>query len=415
MIVFNEGTPGSGKSYDAMLSHILPALAAGRHVYARINGLDYARIAEHLKLPPERVSELLHDVHPDQVRELPKVVVNDALVVIDEAHEFFKSGRQQLDPELEDFFAKHRHKGLDIVLMSQFYRRVHMAVRARIERKAVFSKLQAIGKPNMYVVRHYQTIEPDKYEKLDAQTKSYDPAIFPLYKTAEEQTKNLEVYTGGAVTIWRKLGRYALVMIPLGIWAIWYVVGFFSGSHEIVHAGPSAQSSGPQQKAPQATGTLSTNAKPPKYETDGMPPEVAYVFELANQARPRLAALAIVEGKPQPWGIVEFRESQQHVMERLSLGQLRGMGVEVALTSYGVRISYKKQALVVTPWPVDMPGTVSQEPQDRMLQAPTDSPRPRRPSVSEPSGVGVKPSTTSDQSPMRQSYDPAVFLPRAGK
>ncbi|RWA38908.1 hypothetical protein C5H14_11335 [Xylella fastidiosa] len=43
MLVFNEGVPRSGKSYDAVKHHILPALREGRRVYARLNGLRDVR------------------------------------------------------------------------------------------------------------------------------------------------------------------------------------------------------------------------------------------------------------------------------------------------------------------------------------------------------------------------------------
>lgn len=45
MLIFHEGLPRSGKSYEAMVRHIIPALQKGRHVWAYIEGLNHARIA----------------------------------------------------------------------------------------------------------------------------------------------------------------------------------------------------------------------------------------------------------------------------------------------------------------------------------------------------------------------------------
>ena len=59
MLIFNEGVPGAGKSYDAVAEHIVPALKKGRRVYARLNGLDDAALAAFCELPIERVQELL--------------------------------------------------------------------------------------------------------------------------------------------------------------------------------------------------------------------------------------------------------------------------------------------------------------------------------------------------------------------
>ena len=43
MLVFNEGVPRAGKSYDAVKNHILPTLKKGRRVFARLNGLHHER------------------------------------------------------------------------------------------------------------------------------------------------------------------------------------------------------------------------------------------------------------------------------------------------------------------------------------------------------------------------------------
>ncbi|WP_244126608.1 zonular occludens toxin domain-containing protein, partial [Xylella fastidiosa] len=67
MLVFNEGVPRSGKSYDAVKHHILPALREGRRVYARLNGLRYELIAQYLEMSEARIRELLFVVNTDDV------------------------------------------------------------------------------------------------------------------------------------------------------------------------------------------------------------------------------------------------------------------------------------------------------------------------------------------------------------
>lgn len=59
MIFGHEGLPRSGKSYEAVLHHILPALRAKRHVYVRLNGVGESldKIAAHLGMPEEEVRD----------------------------------------------------------------------------------------------------------------------------------------------------------------------------------------------------------------------------------------------------------------------------------------------------------------------------------------------------------------------
>ncbi|KAB1128555.1 zonular occludens toxin, partial [Escherichia coli] len=62
MFVFHEGLPRSGKSYEAMVKRIIPALLKGRKVYARLNGINHEKVAEASGLSVERVRELLFEI-----------------------------------------------------------------------------------------------------------------------------------------------------------------------------------------------------------------------------------------------------------------------------------------------------------------------------------------------------------------
>lgn len=356
MLVFNEGVPGAGKTYDAVVTHILPALKKRRKVFARLNGLNHERIAAHLPMPVEDVQNLLVCVAPEQVKDLPTLAEHDALIVIDEAHTFYVADRNAMDRVQEAFFAEHRHKGQDIVIISQWYRRLHSALRARVERKAVFQKLTAVGAKNSYRVTHYQSTAPDRFEQVGGETKKYDKAIFPLYHGIAPGTKNAEVYDGGAKTIWAKIAGYAIWIVPaagLGLYMLMRFFGPNSGlvKHNQAHASTPAQVSAipaPVQAAPIAAQVTKRKA----VDTHDMPEEVAYVFDTSERARPRLAAIASGEGGTS-WGLIEWRQDQNSVIERMSLAQLRDMGMVAEVHAYGVKLLYKGHAFVVTAWPLD--------------------------------------------------------------
>lgn len=392
MLVFNEGVPRSGKSYDAIKEHVLPALKRGRKVFARINGLDdaerRAKIAEYVGISGERLDELLIFVPTAKVKRLFIATkdhnvedgewkiddeLKDALFVIDEVHEFYVASREPIHPAIEQFFALCGQNGMDGVLMSQWYRRLHSAVRARLERKNVFQKLTAVGLQSRYQVTRYHAVAPDRYEKVGGETHAYDPAIFPLYKGYADGAQNTAVYTGGGKTVWRKIGMLALVVVPAAAVALWVFTGFFGGRGKLTKdaptntrlgAAPAVVSQQPGASVPppasdhaaQVKSAASPNSLHPSYDTKGMPPEVSYVFDMSAQARPRLAAMAHVEGG-KDWAVIEWREDQGHVLERLSLDQVRELGMLVEVHGYGLKLRYGKEAIVVTAWPVDMPGT----------------------------------------------------------
>lgn len=365
MIVFNEGIPGAGKSYDSVVNHILPALARGRHVFARLNGLKFDGIAAHLGVSVDRIRELLHVIDNEEVTELPSMVCKDALVVIDECHEWFVASRQPIAEHHERFFAMHRHLGLDIVLISQHYKRVHSAVRARVERKVLFKKMAFLGMASRYEAVAYQSVAPDQYEKLGSRIGTYDPAIFKLYASVQPGTENLELYQQKTASVWRR--PFVWAGVPLAaialVWGVSALLGFFSPKArsepapkpaETARTSPGGRGAvGPQaMPAPTATG-LPGPLTPPK---PAEPPNVQYVLDLLAVARPRLAAVAMVDGGV-PHCQIEFRaEGGGSVNDALTCDDLRALGWFVGVDAGGrfATIVKGEHKWIATSWPVSL-------------------------------------------------------------
>lgn len=405
MIVFNEGLPGAGKSYDAVARHIVPAIKAGRHVYARLNGLSFEAIADHLKMPVESVRAILHLVEPGDVHGLADVVVQDSLIVIDECHEFYVASRQPLPDDQERFFAMHRHAGLDLILISQFYKRIHGAVRARIERKNLFRKLTALGMNKRYVVSFMAAVAPDRYEKTGSETRKYDPAIFALYQSVAPGTANLDVYEGGGKNVLAGKVKWVTVgMIVAVAFGGWYLLQFFSGGVALAPA-MKAQKSTPATLEPfqrsASVGASAVSAKPAA--TVKLEPEAQYVLDLVSQARPRVAGWIEAEGKGRR-GLVEWVASGGQVLERMTFDQLRALGWVVNFREYGVLLKHGAERVIITAWPRDFGGQYTEQDRRRM-----DDAYARAPSVSEPTErkrmpassieLGVGPQTLPMQMP----------------
>ena len=375
MLVFNEGLPRSGKSYDAVLDHILVALRAGRRVFARINGLNVDAIAQYLSMEPGRVAELLTLVSSPDVRKLFCAYrdsqgewaiaseLKDALFVVDECHEFYVADRAPINPAVENFFALCGQNGMDGVLMSQWYKRLHSSLRARIERKNVFQKLTAVGMQKKYTVRRFHALGPDRFELIGTETKSYDPAIFPLYKGYADGADNTAVYTAGGKTVWAKLRIYALFVFPLVAAGVWSFHSFFGSRSSLVPRATQAQPA-PTVGPLSAASVQQTFHQPPgpapldrgmirNIDTKGMPSGVAYVFDLGDHARARLAG--IVQGYGLPRGVIEWVQDGGKVLDRLSFDQVRDLGVAIEVHKFGVRLVYQKHDLIVTSWPLDVP------------------------------------------------------------
>lgn len=374
MLIFNEGVPGAGKTYDSVVEHVIPALRKGRKVFARINGLNVEELAKHsgrtvdevkallVHLPSEKVATtLVAERNEDGEFVIPDEFRN-ALIVVDEAHEFYVASREALPKEQEQFFAIQRHYGLDILLLTQWYKRLHAALRARIERKNVFQKLTAVGFENKYRVTFWATIAPDKYEKIGGETRTYKPEYFAAYKGVADGSVQTEVYEGGSRTVWKSMivpGIVVAVMVVAAVWVLW---GFFSGRTELVPGqAAEAPASGPvsapveqgvvyqQPSAPMAPQGQPEAPAPKPDPIDKMTPEQAYIWRLAKSARVRVSAV-IGEGAD-AWGVVEFRKENQPPQEVLSTRQLQEMGVEVEHREFGFLLRANGEVIVATQWP----------------------------------------------------------------
>ena len=387
MLVFNEGVPRAGKSYDAVKSHILPALKKGRRVYARLNGLDFPKIAAYLKLPEERVRELLTHVNSGDVANTfvatqdPETrawgipdALKDSLVVIDEIHEFYTAGRGALPPAQEQFFALIGQNGGDVVIMTQSIKRLHAAIRARIERKNVFQKLTAVGKKAQYRVTYWVTTAPDKYEQVGGETKDYDPEIFPLYAGYAVGAENVEVYDGGGTNVWLqmlpRLIVFGILAIVGGGFLVWFFLG--GGASGLVDEDKQtiggAKPTGVYQVAQPSTGqggvwqpeTAAPAGPAPEPEWQrkqrereaelaAMTPGQRYVVDLATKGRVRLAARAQTAGRELI--VVEWLDTSGVALERLTGAALESLGIELTYTAAGVILVAGTDAIVATGWP----------------------------------------------------------------
>lgn len=186
-IIAHEGQPGSGKSYEAVVHGVIPALISKRKVFSNVEGFNAEKIAEVAELDVSLVEELLHHVPDEKVPEIYDHVEDNSLVVIDEIQDFFPSGRQKLSDGMTKFVTRHRHRGIDILIMGQSMADVHNLWRRRIERKLQFTKQDAIGRPDKYLWASFRgrpTAKGDiKYEKITGGSRKYEEKYFGTYSS----------------------------------------------------------------------------------------------------------------------------------------------------------------------------------------------------------------------------------------
>ena len=189
MIIGFTGTPGSGKTYEAV-EKILHNLMKGKVIYTNIDGMFDPECQEMIKsvcnLSDLALTIQLRQLEPDQIADFWMHIEPRCLVVLDEIHKWF-SNRDWNDPKNKQFgywASTHRHYGYDVVLITQNIERVDAAVRSLLEWNYVYRKVNFLGSAvqRFYLCYSYGG-DDTSGRPLATNKRRYKPAIFRCYKS----------------------------------------------------------------------------------------------------------------------------------------------------------------------------------------------------------------------------------------
>lgn len=212
MIVFFVGTPGSGKSYEAV-KKICDNIRMGRTVCTNIDGMELPKHQEYMKalldmddftfskrfifLSKEDVRQFWKKRTVSKTQYLPGggeetskteefICPPGSLIVIDEVHKHFnaRSWQSASNCEMADWASTHRHDGYDLVLITQDIEKVEKQVRSLTEWSYYFRKVNFLGGAvqKKYLCYSYSGDE-HRGTPLSKNVRTYDKRYFPCYKS----------------------------------------------------------------------------------------------------------------------------------------------------------------------------------------------------------------------------------------
>lgn len=417
MLIFHEGLPGSGKSYEAVVKHIIPALASGREVYAFVEGLDCQKLAAVIGTTEEVIRSLLHYVERDSVRTIDKVVSDNSFVVIDELQNFWssKGDNCSISQDIINFVSEHRHRGLDILAMGQDFRDVHAMWRRRVDRKIHFMNLDALGLSGRYRWTLYKSTAPDKFTQVSGGVQKYDKKYFGTYKSYVSDDTNTGNYRDSRAVIWnswtfRLVFICLLIVLPL---SITYLVRLFnpSTSSLIKRDSVPVSSTSPAGHLPPASSVRSVPVSPSPSSTlpkpvDASKPAVPADYVTAFTASGRVRLVSVLSGfNREPYVVVEFRDASYRVLERLDTHMLNSLGWSIQVVSLRLVRLHKlgQPELIATAWPIEPFGELS----DRQLEGVRSSGSGSRSAPASSSSSSLVASSTPAPTPSPLPYVPA--------
>lgn len=241
------GLMGSGKSFECVVSVIVPAVAKGRRVVTNVDGIDSEAIRAYINekqgIALEKLGEVVHCQNEDVFKAdfLPHgQPVNTFcqpgdLICIDEAWRFWGSD-SKIGTEHRIFFREHRHYAhgetgvtCDLVLMVQDISDLHRILKLVVELSFRTTKIKSLGLNKIYRVEMWQGWKQTAKARVDVMNKKYDPEIFPLYSSySGGHGKEVQVDDRQNILKNPKVWFFLFMIVFGGVGSVWGVLHFFN-------------------------------------------------------------------------------------------------------------------------------------------------------------------------------------------
>lgn len=183
------GTPGSGKTYEAVFS-ILQNLKTGRHVFTNIDGMESSTCrrfcALYCGVHETFIDTHLHWLSKKEAIEFWKHITDGSLVVIDEVHKLFsnRDWSTKSNKEFANWCSTHRHTGNEVLLITQGIEKVEPHAKSLIEWSYVFRKVNFLGSlVTARYMKHVYYSDDIKGRPLSKKVCEYQNDVFPCYKS----------------------------------------------------------------------------------------------------------------------------------------------------------------------------------------------------------------------------------------
>lgn len=221
MINLLIGPPGGGKSYEAVVFHVLPTLEQGRKVITNLP-LNIAEIAKIEPRAPALIEmrtksrkagcEVFGDVsdYGDDWRD-PETG-QGALYVIDECHKPLPRG--STPRTVDEWYAEHRHEGADVLLMTQSYGKISKAITDQVQTLYRVKKMTVFGKPTHYIRKVQDGV---RGEVMSTAERKYEERFYKLYKShTRSLSAVLEADARDISPAYKQFYRASIVVTALG-------------------------------------------------------------------------------------------------------------------------------------------------------------------------------------------------------
>ena len=336
MINLLIGPPGGGKSYEAVVYHLLTALNRGRMVITNLPvNLDEIELVcpgardlielrrQEGAVRPFSVAD--HYGHPWRHPENG----GGPLYIIDECHKAIPAGRT--DIKVEEWYAEHRHELADVLLITQSYGKISKAIRDSVQVVYRCRKATAFGTNNRYIRKVQDGI---RGEVVNENIRTYEARYFKLYNSHTRSGAGAELAASDIKPIWQHWSfRGAALFLAVGVGLMFLVGNPFKSK-----APPPVQNTAvtdPVAHVEAIPAAMPAESATPRGSEGKVHPYQGYTLHLAALLRGTRQGVDYLMG----YVVVAFNGQP---FSRVSFDELREAGYEVAYHSPGViSLTYK--------------------------------------------------------------------------
>lgn len=232
-----SGRPGSGKSYEAVIRHILPALKDGRMVVTNIPlNVDWfcQFVGEHCRDLIVQIDGGFHNYggkryfsdaeHFLRYQEWRNEKNQGVYFIVDECHLPMPrtagagDDRVTTQKELKEYLSMHRHYGHDILLLTQNFRKVDRDVVDMVQTCYFTTKLSFLGKDDEYVCKVADGVSRNI---VTTHHREYEQKYFGAYQSHTKSEGSVQ--EAGTVDIpawyqrWYNIGAIIMAVLFVGL------------------------------------------------------------------------------------------------------------------------------------------------------------------------------------------------------